>query len=109
VLVLGFAFKEDCPDIRNTRVIDVARQLAAYGMAVDIHDPWADAGETERQYGIRLVDEPAKGAYEGVILAVAHQRFRALGAEALRRYLAPGGIFFDVKSVFPVGESDLRL
>jgi UDP-N-acetyl-D-galactosamine dehydrogenase len=109
VLVLGFAFKEDCPDIRNTRVIDVARQLAAYGMAVDIHDPWASASEAERQYDIRLVEEPAKGAYEGVILAVAHQRFRAQGAEVLRRYLAPGGIFFDVKSVFPVGESDLRL
>jgi len=109
VLVMGFAFKEDCPDIRNTRVIDVARQLAAYGMAVDIHDPWADAAETERQYGIRLVEEPAKGAYQGVILAVAHQRFRALGAEALHGYLAQGGIFFDVKSVFPAEASDLRL
>ena len=109
VLVMGFAFKEDCPDIRNTRVIDVARQLSAYGMAVDIHDPWADAGETERQYGIRLVEEPAKGAYQGVILAVAHRRFRALGAEALHAYLAQGGIFFDVKSVFPVEDSDLRL
>jgi UDP-N-acetyl-D-galactosamine dehydrogenase len=109
VLVMGFAFKEDCPDIRNTRVIDVARQLSAYGMAVDVHDPWADAGETERQYGIRLVEEPARGAYQGVILAVAHQRFRALGAEALHEYLAQGGIFFDVKSVFPAEASDLRL
>jgi UDP-N-acetyl-D-galactosamine dehydrogenase len=78
-------------------------------MAVDIHDPWADAGETERQYGIQLVEEPAESTYQGVILAVAHQRFRALGADALRRYLAPGGIFFDVKSVFPAGDSDLRL
>jgi UDP-N-acetyl-D-galactosamine dehydrogenase len=78
-------------------------------MAVDVHDPWADAGETERQYGIQLVEEPVESAYQGVILAVAHQRFRALGAEALRRYLVPGGIFFDVKSVFPVEDSDVRL
>jgi UDP-N-acetyl-D-galactosamine dehydrogenase len=109
VLVMGFAFKEDCPDIRNTRVIDVVRQLAAYGIAVDVHDPWADAGEAEREYGISLVEEPAKGAYQGVILAVAHQRFRALGAEALRRHLAQDGVFFDVKSAFPAEASDLRL
>jgi UDP-N-acetyl-D-galactosamine dehydrogenase len=109
VLVMGFAFKEDCPDIRNTRVIDVVRQLAAYGVAVDVHDPWADAGEAERQYGVRLVGEPPEGAYQGAILAVAHRRFRALGAEALRRYLAPDGVFFDVKSVFPPEFSDLRL
>jgi UDP-N-acetyl-D-galactosamine dehydrogenase len=109
VLVMGFAFKEDCPDIRNTRVIDVVRQLAAYGVAVDVHDPWADAEEAERQYGVRLVEEPAEGAYQGAILAVAHRRFRALGAETLRRYLAPDGIFFDVKSVFPPEASDLRL
>jgi UDP-N-acetyl-D-galactosamine dehydrogenase len=106
---MGFAFKEDCPDIRNTRVIDVVRQLAAYGIAVDVHDPWADAGEVERQYGVRLVGEPAENAYQGAILAVAHRRFRALGAEALRRYLAPDGVFFDVKSVFPPEASDLRL
>jgi UDP-N-acetyl-D-galactosamine dehydrogenase len=109
VLVMGFAFKEDCPDIRNTRVIDVVRQLQAYGIAVDVHDPWADAGETEREYGIRLVVKPADGAYQGLILAVAHQRFRAVGAESLRRHLAPDGVFFDVKSVFPAEASDLRL
>jgi UDP-N-acetyl-D-galactosamine dehydrogenase len=109
VLVMGFAFKEDCPDIRNTRVIDVVRQLASYGIAVDVHDPWADAGEAEREYGLRLVEKPAEGAYQGLILAVAHRRFRALGAEALRRHLAPDGVFFDVKSVFTADASDLRL
>jgi UDP-N-acetyl-D-galactosamine dehydrogenase len=108
-LILGFTFKEDCPDIRNTRVIDVARQLSDYGIAVDVHDPWADAGETERHYGIRLVEEPPEGAYQGVIMAVAHQCFRASGPESLRRHLVPGGIFFDVKSAFAEGASDLRL
>ncbi len=108
-LVLGFAFKEDCPDIRNTRVIDLVHQLQGYGIAVDVHDPWADAADTQAEYGLPLVTEPALSTYDGVILAVAHRRFRDLGAEALRRYAVPGGILFDVKSVLPQDASDLRL
>jgi UDP-N-acetyl-D-galactosamine dehydrogenase len=109
VLVLGFTFKENCPDIRNTRVIDVVRELSGYGIDVDVHDPWADPQEAEAEYGIRLQTDPQPGDYQGVILAVAHERFRAQGSEAIRRFAAPGGVVFDVKGVFPAAASDLRL
>jgi UDP-N-acetyl-D-galactosamine dehydrogenase len=109
VLVLGFTFKENCPDIRNTRVIDVVRELSGYGIDVDVHDPWADPHEAEAEYGIRLQTDPQAGDYQGVILAVAHECFRAQGSEAIRRFAAPGGIVFDVKGVFPAAASDLRL
>jgi UDP-N-acetyl-D-galactosamine dehydrogenase len=109
VLVLGFTFKENCPDIRNTRVIDVVKVLAEHGIAVDVHDPWADAADAESEYGIRLVPELRAGHYGGVILAVAHDHFRTLGADGVRRLLAPGGIVFDVKGILPAEASDLRL
>jgi UDP-N-acetyl-D-galactosamine dehydrogenase len=109
VLVLGFTFKENCPDIRNTRVIDVVRELSAYGIKVDVHDPWADPQEAQAEYGIRLQTDPQAGDYQGVILAVAHERFRAQGSEAIRRFAAPDGVVFDVKGVFAATASDLRL
>jgi UDP-N-acetyl-D-galactosamine dehydrogenase len=109
VLVLGFTFKENCPDIRNTRVIDVVRELSAYGVDVDVHDPSADPQEAEAEYGIKLQTDPQAGAYQGVVLAVAHEQFRAQGSEAIRRFAAPGGVFFDVKGIFPAAASDLRL
>jgi UDP-N-acetyl-D-galactosamine dehydrogenase len=109
VLVLGFTFKENCPDIRNTRVIDVVRELSGYGIDVDVHDPWADPQEAEAEYGIKLQTDPQAGDYQGVVLAVAHERFRAQGSEAIRRFAAPGGVVFDVKGVFPAAASDLRL
>jgi UDP-N-acetyl-D-galactosamine dehydrogenase len=109
VLVLGFTFKENCPDIRNTRVIDVVRELSSYGIDVDVHDPWADPQEAEAEYGIKLQTDPQAGNYQGVVLAVAHERFRAQGSEAIRRFAAPGGVVFDVKGVFPAAAGDLRL
>jgi UDP-N-acetyl-D-glucosamine/UDP-N-acetyl-D-galactosamine dehydrogenase len=109
VLVLGFTFKENCPDIRNTRVIDVVRELSGYGIEVDVHDPWADPQEAEAEYGIKLQTDPQAGDYQGVILAVAHERFQAQGSDAIRRFAAPGGVVFDVKGVFPAAASDLRL
>ena len=109
VLVLGFTFKENCPDIRNTRVIDVVRELGSYGIGVDVHDPWADAEEAKSEYGIDLVAEPDDGRYQGVIIAVAHDNFRAMAGEAVRRLLAPGGLVFDVKGILPAEFSDLRL
>jgi UDP-N-acetyl-D-galactosamine dehydrogenase len=108
-LVLGFTFKENCPDIRNTRVIDVVRDLAGYGIAVDVHDPWADPQETEAEYGVSLQLEPTAGYYHGVVLAVAHDRFRVQGADTIRRFAVPNGVVFDVKGVFPAAASDLRL
>lgn len=109
VLVLGLTFKENCPDLRNTRVVDVVEELREYGVRVDVHDPWADPDEARHEYGLDLVATPVDGAYDGVVLAVAHDRFRAAGAMALRRFGREGGVFCDLKSVFARDESDLRL
>ncbi|WP_375550880.1 Vi polysaccharide biosynthesis UDP-N-acetylglucosamine C-6 dehydrogenase TviB [Rhodophyticola porphyridii] len=109
VLVLGLAFKENCPDLRNTRVVDVVRELADFGVEVDVHDPWVDVGEARAEYGIELVAEPENNAYDVVVLAVAHGAFRAGGAAALHALGRKKHMFCDLKSVFPEDESDFRL
>lgn len=109
VLILGLTFKENCPDLRNTRVVDVVAELADYGIAVDVHDPLADPEEAQAEYGLALTAEPAPGAYDAVILAVAHEDYRAAGAEALRGYGRAGHVFCDLKAVFHASQSDLRL
>jgi UDP-N-acetyl-D-glucosamine/UDP-N-acetyl-D-galactosamine dehydrogenase len=109
VLVLGFTFKENCPDLRNTRVIDVVRELEDYGMSVDLHDPWVDAEAAQAEYGVRTTHKPVPGAYDGVVLAVAHDVFREQGVAELRRFGTAKHVFFDLKSVFSQSESDLRL
>ena len=109
VLVLGLTFKENCPDLRNTRVVDVIRELQDFGVRVDVHDPWVDAAEARAEYGLDPVANPEAGAYDGVILAVAHDAFRKEGAARLRAYGREVQVFCDLKSVFGRGESDLRL
>lgn len=96
VLMLGITFKENCPDIRNTRAIDVVRELEDFGCTVDVYDPWADREEVAEEYGITLIDAPSK-QYEAVILAVSHADFAGLDVNALRK---PGGVIFDIKSFF---------
>jgi UDP-N-acetyl-D-glucosamine/UDP-N-acetyl-D-galactosamine dehydrogenase len=109
VLILGLTFKENCPDLRNTRVVDVAAELLDYGVHVDVHDPWVDAASVQKEYGLALVTTPEPEAYDGVILAVTHDSYREAGAVALRGYGRPGHVFCDLKSVFARDESDLRL
>jgi UDP-N-acetyl-D-galactosamine dehydrogenase len=109
VLVLGFTFKENCPDIRNTRVIDLVRELEDYGITVDVHDPWADPEEAKAEYGIDLVADPQQGRYQGVVIAVAHDSFRSMTGKAVRRLLVEEGLVFDVKGILPAESSDLRL
>ena len=109
VLILGLTFKENCPDMRNTRVVDVVAELRDYGVHVDVHDPWVDAADVQKEYGLALVTTPEPEAYDGVILAVAHDSYREVGAAALRGYGRPGHVFCDLKSVFARDESDLRL
>ena len=109
VLVLGLAFKENCPDLRNTRVVDVVHELQDYGVEVDVHDPWVDKIEALAEYGIELLAEPKTGVYDGVILAVAHESYHRTGAAALRNYGRVDHLFFDLKNVFERDESDLRL
>jgi len=109
VLILGLAFKENCPDLRNTRVVDVIAELREYGMQVDVHDPWVDAAEAKQEYGLDLITTPEPSAYDGILLAVAHDNYRDAGAIAIRGYGALDHVFCDLKSIFARDESDLRL
>ena len=109
VLVMGLAFKENTPDIRNTRVVDIIQELSEYGAIVDVWDPWISAEVARDEYGLDLVAGPADGAYDGVVVAVAHREFIALGPEAVRGYGRPGAVVFDVKAMLPKAASDLRL
>jgi len=109
VLVLGLAFKENTPDLRNTRVIDIVRELEDYGVAVDVCDPWIDAAEARDEYGLDLVTTPDAGAYDGVVVAVAHRQFAELGPAKIRAFGRPAAVVFDVKAMLAKGESDLRL
>ncbi len=109
VLILGLTFKENCPDLRNTRVVDVVAELRDYGVQVDVHDPWVDPEEAQKEYGLNLVAVPEPGAYDGIVLAVAHDSYREAGAMALRAYGRSNHLFCDLKSVFARDESDLRL
>lgn len=105
VLVLGITFKENCPDIRNTRVIDVYRELTDFGMQVEVHDPWASGEQVLTEYDIALLDKPS-GRYEAVILAVAHQEFRSI---EFSEFTAADSVIFDLKSVLPQEMVDSRL
>lgn len=109
VLVLGLTFKENCPDLRNTRVVDVISELKEYGITVDIYDPWADAAEAAHEYSVDLVATPHADSYDGIILAVAHQQFADLGMSGIRRWGRREHILYDLKNVLTVNASDLRL
>ena len=109
ILVLGLTFKENCPDVRNTKVIDVVAELASYGGTVDVHDPWVDPVEAKHEYGIDLVAAPEKGTYDVVIIAVGHEQFKALGAEGIRAYGKGNSVLYDIKYVLSPDEVDDRL
>jgi UDP-N-acetyl-D-galactosamine dehydrogenase len=109
VLVLGLAFKENCPDLRNTRVVDIVQALRGYNTRVDVCDPWVDAAEAKHEYGLDLVADPQAGAYDAVVLAVAHDRFRELGGEGVRAFGKPQSVVYDVKYVLPRDAVDGRL
>jgi UDP-N-acetyl-D-galactosamine dehydrogenase len=109
VLILGLTFKENCPDLRNTRVIDVIDEFRSYHAAVDVYDPWVDADEAKHEYGLELVREPRAGHYDAVILAVAHRQFAEMGVDKIRALGKPGAVLFDVKNVLPKHEVDGRL
>ena len=108
VLVLGLAFKENCPDLRNTRVVDIIAALRGYHCEVEVHDPWVDAAEAVHEYGLALTAEPEAGAFDAIVLAVAHRQFAEQGA-ALRRYGKPECAVYDVKHVLPRELVDGRL
>jgi UDP-N-acetyl-D-galactosamine dehydrogenase len=109
ILVLGLAFKENCPDLRNTRVVEIVHALRGYNTEVDVFDPWVDAAEARHEYGLELVDAPAAGAYDAIIVAVGHRQFAALGSAGIRAFGKPSSVLYDVKYVLPRAEVDGRL
>lgn len=109
VLIVGFTFKENCPDLRNTRVIDVISELQDFGCHVDVIDSWADNAEAQSEYDISLINQPLQGTYDGLIFAVPHNNYLAMGADTLRAYLKKSGVLFDLKGVLPIGSADIRL
>ncbi|TSE18230.1 UDP-N-acetyl-D-glucosamine 6-dehydrogenase [Tepidimonas alkaliphilus] len=109
VLVLGLTFKENCPDLRNTKVVDVISTLREYHTQVDVHDPWCSADEARHEYGLELMADPPEATYDAVVLAVAHRQFRDAGPAAIRAWLKPQGVLYDVKHVLPKEAVDARL
>lgn len=109
ILVLGLAFKENCPDLRNTRVVDIVHALRGYNAQVDVHDPWVNAHDASHEYGLAMNGAPDHGAYDAVIVAVAHREFAQLGADGVRAYGKPTSIVYDVKYVLPRDAVDGRL
>ena len=108
-LVMGLAFKENCPDLRNTRVVDIVSELKSYNCQVDVFDPWVSAEEAQHEYGFTPISQPDAGAYDAIVLAVAHNEFKQMGSNAIRALGKPESVVFDLKYVLGVGESDLRL
>jgi UDP-N-acetyl-D-galactosamine dehydrogenase len=109
ILILGLAFKENCPDLRNTRVVDIVNEFNEYHVNVDVYDPWVAPAEAVSEYGILPIASPAAGKYDAIIIAVGHQQFRDLSAEEIRSWGRSVHIVYDLKYVLPANESDLRL
>lgn len=109
VLIMGLTFKENCPDLRNTGVIDIIEEMRNYNTNVQIYDPWADAAEAKHEYGLDLIDKPVAGSYQAIIICVAHDVFREMGAEGIRALGAPNHVLFDVKHILPKNAVDARL
>ncbi|WP_000463176.1 Vi polysaccharide biosynthesis UDP-N-acetylglucosamine C-6 dehydrogenase TviB, partial [Acinetobacter baumannii] len=109
VLILGLSFKENCPDIRNTKIIDIVTELKEYETQVDVYDPWIDPTEAEHEYGITPVQSVEKNTYDAVILAVAHEQFKEMGATAIRALGKNNHVLYDLKYVLSQAESDIRL
>ncbi|WP_061215960.1 Vi polysaccharide biosynthesis UDP-N-acetylglucosamine C-6 dehydrogenase TviB [Leptospira santarosai] len=109
ILIMGFTFKENCPDIRNTRVIDIVNELNDYNINVDVIDPWVDIQEAEREYGIKIIESPSIGSYDGIILAVAHQEFKEMDIKMIHSLLKENGIIYDLKHVFSADQVHMRL
>lgn len=109
VLVMGLAFKENCPDLRNTRVIDIVREMADYNIHVDVFDPWVDEDEARHEYGLELTNRPESGSYDAILLAVAHEQFAAMGPQKIRALGKADHVLYDLKYVVRSEDADVRL
>lgn len=109
VLVMGLTFKENCPDLRNTKIVDVVSELKEYNMNVDITDPWCSTEQAEDEYNLSLIDEPKLNSYDAIILAVSHNEYRAMGAGEIRALGKNNHVLYDLKYILPKGSVDMRL
>ncbi|MBD7947950.1 Vi polysaccharide biosynthesis UDP-N-acetylglucosamine C-6 dehydrogenase TviB [Psychrobacter communis] len=109
VLILGLSFKENCPDVRNTKVIDIVHELEEYNIEVDVYDPWVDKAEAEREYDVTPISKPDVNHYDGIILAVAHNEFVEMGVEKIRALGKTSHVLYDLKYVFSKEDTDIRL
>ncbi len=109
VLVMGLTFKENCPDIRNTKVVDILAELKEYGVEADVFDPWVNSEEALHEYGITPLSSPQNGVYDAVILAVGHSEFKQLGVKGIRALAKPDSVLYDLKYVLPADSVDMRL
>ena len=109
ILIMGLSFKEDCPDLRNTKVVDLLSELAPYNAKVDVYDPWVSHEDAKYEYDLDLVDEPEKGSYDAIIIAVSHQQFKEMGAEGLHALGKENHVLYDIKYILPAADVDGRL
>ncbi|PCI85138.1 MAG: Vi polysaccharide biosynthesis UDP-N-acetylglucosamine C-6 dehydrogenase TviB [Hyphomicrobiales bacterium] len=109
ILIMGLTFKENCPDLRNTRVIDIIEELKTYNVNVSVFDPWASAEQAEKEYDLELITAPDENRYDAAIVAVAHKQFAEIGAQGVRKFLKEDGLIYDLKYVFKSSETDIRL
>ncbi|WP_454455447.1 Vi polysaccharide biosynthesis UDP-N-acetylglucosamine C-6 dehydrogenase TviB [Thauera phenylacetica] len=109
VLVMGLTFKENCPDLRNTRIVDIVKELGEYNIQADVYDPWVDVAEAQHEYGLTPIDAPKQGAYDAIIVGVAHEQFKAMGPDAIRALGKKEHVIYDLKYVLPRNAADLRL
>jgi UDP-N-acetyl-D-glucosamine/UDP-N-acetyl-D-galactosamine dehydrogenase len=109
ILVMGLTFKENCPDLRNTRVIDILKELADYDVRTDVFDPWVDIAEAQHEYGVTPIQQPEPGLYDAIVIAVAHHQFKAMGAAAIRALGKRNHVLYDLKYLLPLADSDIRL
>ena len=109
VLILGLAFKENCPDIRNTKVIDIVNELNEYQCKVTVYDPWVDRLEAKNEYGIKLLDDTKSELYDAIVIAVAHKEFKQMGIDKIRALGKPKHVVYDLKYLFPASQVDKRL
>ena len=109
ILIMGLTFKENCPDIRNTRVVDLIEEFKSYNCNVDVYDPWVDKEEASHEYGIMPVDSPVNGKYDAIILAVAHHQFKEMGGDRIKQLGRQNHVLYDIKYLLPANEVDGRL
>ena len=109
VLVMGLTFKENCPDLRNTRVVDIVDELKEYSVTVDVYDPWVSKSDAQHEYEITPIEHPAQNTYDGIIIAVAHRQFVEMGAQTLHSLGKSEHVLYDLKYILKQEESDIRL